>query len=148
MGVGSFFGETTAEKLCFAGEYDAPLLEYDPNNYVGICTQFMSNLFLDCVAMTHRMKKLAEFLTGKFVHDHVIGYLSQYLDQYGTDREMGGTFTLWQSNIAHEASWTRVTRMDHDLALTLRRYAASVDNFAVVMMGDHGLGYGQAATTT
>lgn len=85
---------------------------------------------------------VAVVLPGNFIHNHVLSWIDSFLVRFASDRMTSGTFALWQTNIAHEASYTRVARLDADLVGALRHYVKTVDNFAVVIMGDHGLGYG------
>ncbi|SPQ98675.1 unnamed protein product (mitochondrion) [Plasmodiophora brassicae] len=79
---------------------------------------------------------------GDFIHNHVISYLKSFFNMFSRDEKLGGTFALWQNNIAHEASYTRVVNQDADLLEVIKHLSETVDDFGLIILGDHGLGFG------
>lgn len=66
---------------------------------------------------------------------------------FSRDEKLGGTFALWQNNIAHEASYTRVVNQDADLLEVIKHLSETVDDFGLIILGDHGLGFGAPAAS-
>jgi len=80
---------------------------------------------------------------GKYVHEHTFDYLSDFLDKYPN----AGHFSLAMMAEAHEATARRIREVDQSLKKFLEYVTLEHPNTAVMILGDHGLGYGDFAKT-
>jgi hypothetical protein len=83
---------------------------------------------------------------GRDLFTHYIDYIHAFFDGYA---DAGvGRFLLWNSMQAHEESGTRLRLLDAPLEQALRRLMRRhARRTAVILMADHGLGFGEWSST-
>ena len=110
----------------------------------------LGNVFCDVM----KMMKVQNFFSdstkqkicfaGELMQKHLLRYLSDFVDTYADDV---GVFATIKTNEAHESTYSRVALLDSDLLEFVRDTMQKHPNLAIVLMGDHGIGYGDLSET-